>query len=186
MANAVLQKNAVTGHLVKNAVTGYLVMRNVRPVPPPKPPAETTMFAGLLDFAAKVAVDTFKMPGTYYYEDRKTERRYLIPPSVTETDLEIQETDKDGFVLVRKGKGFFVTRQMIKNIDAWRTSIGIDTRNAPTPYCRDRIIKETVTTTEIYEITAREPFSVIGPNKALYQINTFFDHEKAKPATTNP
>jgi len=137
-------------------------------------------FENVLDMAAKTALDVFRLECLYYYEDRKTGQRY--PVECIEKTIEMVETDSNGMTFVRTGKGFLVSRANKEAVDAWRSGLNIDVQKEPTPFGGDYIVRCAREQTEWYEITHREPYTLIAPNRALYRINTIF----AKKAGTLP
>ena len=52
--------------------------------------------------------------------------------------------------------------------------MNIDVKKEPTPCGHDFILRMVGGETERYQISYEEPYSVIGPNRALYRINTTF------------
>lgn len=130
-----------------------------------------TDFGTLQDTAARAALKTFGLfAPQYFYEDQKSGERYSF--QCIERTIEIVETDKNDVTLVRSGKGFLVPRSEFEMIDAWRKEKGIDVQKEPTPFGGDVIVRVIGEETERYEITYREPFSVIGTNAAMIRINT--------------
>jgi len=137
-----------------------------------KPMNFPSHFENVLDMAAKTALDVFRLECLYYYEDRKTGQRH--PVECIERTIELVETDSSGMTFVRTGKGFLVSRADREAVDAWRSGLNIDVQKEPTPFGGDYIVRCTRELTEWYEITHREPSTVIAPNRALYRINTIF------------
>ena len=132
-----------------------------------------THFENLLDMAAKAAMNTFRLSCQYFYEDRKTGQR--CPIQCIERSLEFSEYDPaTNATLVRTGKGFLIDRTEWDIINTWRAGMNINVQKEPTPFGGDYIIRIGKDETERYEITYREPYSVIGANRALYRINTIF------------
>ena len=126
-------------------------------------------FESILEMAARTAMQSFKTSCQYFYEDRKTGSRY--PVECIERTIEFQEQDQSGMIFVRTGKAFMISRADRDAIDAWRKEMNIDVQKEPTPAGNDYIIRMSEKETERYEISYREPFSMIG-NGTLYRINT--------------
>ena len=132
-----------------------------------------TSYEHLLDMAAKTAMNTFRLSCQYFYEDRKTGQR--CPIQCIERSLEFVENDPDtNATLVHTLKCFLIDRTEWETLDAWRSAMNIDVQKEPTPFGGDYIIRIGDDETKRYEITYREPYTVIGANRALYRINTVF------------
>lgn len=147
-----------------------------------------TMFSELLDFAAETAVSVFQVSGAYFYEDRSTGERLALageiqPPAETPLDF-VSIDPTDGVTIVRKGKGFLVTRPAKEAIDAWRLSIGRDIKSSPTPAGGDYIVKIWGGTMYKYEIDRKEPCMTIASNEAVCQINTVLSTVNDEPVST--
>ena len=136
-----------------------------------------SQFEHALNLAAETVLNTFRLTAEYFYEDRKSGNRLQI--RCIERTIEIVEADRNGETIVRTGKGFLMSRADWEGIDTWRRDMNIDVavapfRKEPTPAGGDYIVRVKDGTAEWYEITYREPYSVIGANRALYRINTIF------------
>jgi len=132
-------------------------------------------FENILKMAAKSAMNAFRGSGQYFYEDRKTGSRLQI--NCIERTIEIHESDDNNITFIRTGKGFLISDADRDAVDAWRkerqqTADGRQ-QQEPTPAGTDYIVKVAGEQTEHYEISSREPFSLIG-NGALVRINTVF------------
>jgi len=126
-------------------------------------------FETILEMAARTAMQSFKTSCQYFYEDRKTGSRHRV--ECIERTIEFQEQDQNGMIFVRAGKAFMISRADRDAVDAWRREMNIDVQKEPTPAGNDYIVRVLGTTAEKYEISYREPFSMIG-NGTLYRINT--------------
>ena len=141
-----------------------------------------SQFEHALNLAAETVLNTFRLTAEYFYEDRKSGTRLQV--RCIERTIEIVEADRNGETIVRTGKGFVMSHADWDGIDAWRRDMNIDARKEPTPAGGDYIVRIKYGIAERYEITYREPYSVIGANRALYRINTIF--VKRDESETNP
>ena len=131
------------------------------------------MIENLLDMAARTAMRTFRLSVSYFYEDQKTGQRH--PIACVERAAEHTEYDRtEGQTFVYTGKVFMLLRADWEVLDAWRTEMNIDVKKEPTPFGGDYILRVAGGETKRYQISTREPYSVIGPNQVLYRINTVF------------
>ena len=130
------------------------------------------MIESLLDMAAQTAMNTFRLSAEYFYEDRKSGER--LPIQCIERTVKYHEDDpaSDGLTIVYSGKVFLLTHADWETLDSWRKKN--DVRQEPTPFDGDYIVRIVGGQTERYEITYREPYSVVGADRALYRINTIF------------
>jgi hypothetical protein len=134
-------------------------------------------FVAIQNNAASVVMKAFRLTDThYFYEDRESKERFEI--DAVEVPFEfVTEDPTTGVILSRKERGFLVVGSAVGAIDEWRTGLGRDTTDQPTPYCGDYIVAVKENETEIlekkYKINERDPYSTLGSNNALFQFNTF-------------
>jgi hypothetical protein len=130
-------------------------------------------FDKLLDSMAQAQMNAFRLSGVeYFYEDRKRCER--LPIQCTEQTIRYQEHDPHtGQTMIRSEKSFKILRRDFDAIDAWRREKK-DGRPQTADDSRDCIVKVKDGVTEKYEISYRDPVTVMGVNRASYRINTTF------------
>jgi hypothetical protein len=132
------------------------------------------VFDQIQDNAAHAVLKTFRLSGSsYFYEDRLSGERVEMPDTV-EVPIEFVTDDPaTGITVTKKGRRFLITRATKEQIDVFRLALERNIAEQPTPWRGDFIIviKNGIETK--YQIDTRDPYSVIGSNNAVYQINTF-------------
>ncbi|GHT30657.1 hypothetical protein FACS1894214_0920 [Planctomycetales bacterium] len=128
-----------------------------------------TSFEKTLDCAADAVMNAFRVSGSYFYEAGQAGQRFAV--DCVEKTLEFTETDKTGETFIKTGKAFYLKRGTIIEIN---TALGNESVEESIPHGGDYIVKIIDGFEERYQIDYREPFNVIGTNKALYRINTVF------------
>jgi hypothetical protein len=93
--------------------------------------------------------------------------------NVVEIPIEFMIDDPNtGVTITRKGRRFLILREVKEQIDQWRNDHGNDITLKPTPYRGDYIVVADGIVETKYQIDSRDPYSIIGSNNSVYQINT--------------
>ncbi|MCL2745397.1 MAG: hypothetical protein FWE67_16275 [Planctomycetaceae bacterium] len=132
-----------------------------------------TNFEQILDSAADAVMNAFRVAGTYFYEVRQSGQRF--PADCAEKTIEFEEADKTGETYIKTGKAFYLKRSTVMGING---DIGGESVEELVPRGGDYIVKITDGIEERYQISYREPYRVIGTNKALYCINTVLERRQ--------
>ena len=129
-----------------------------------------TNFEQILDSAADAVMNAFRLSGSYFYEVRQSGQRF--PVDCIENTIEFEETDKTGETYIKTGKVFYLKRSAVMDIN---DDVSGETVEKSVPRGGDYIVKITDGIEERYQISFREPYRVIGTNKALYCIHTVLE-----------